>query len=267
MSIDRSNTVLQYDQLFVVNGYKLSGVESVSVSHSTSLENALTLGSLFGYNLNNPFQAQISLQRNCLYTDPLLAFTGDSPLSGSFSYNGQSYGFTSGYLTKYAVNCGVGEIPSVACDIVVYGDLKPSLEVSPYQSHPELFIPSPRSIVVSGDNTSTNRVTSFSYELNINRQPIFSIDSYKDVDEVVFLPPINVSASLNFDAVNFTPENYEFFIVSTEKKNFNITINDRKSNSGVYDLNIPNIQLVSQSLDSSAENKLSISNSYIGYLE
>jgi hypothetical protein len=139
--------------------------------------------------------------------------------------------------------------------------------VSPYQSHPELFIPSPRSIIVSGDNTSTNRVTSFSYELNINRQPIFSIDSYKDVDEVVFLPPINITASLNFDAVNFTPENYEFFIVSTEKKNFNVTINDRKSNSGIYNLNIPNIQLVSQSLDSSAENKLTISNSYIGYLE
>jgi hypothetical protein len=267
MSIDRSNSILQYDQSFVANGYQLSGVNSVSVSYSVPLENALTLGSVFGYNLNNPFQAEITINRTCLYQDPLLSLTGDSPISGSFKYNGLSYGFTSGYLSRYSINCGVGELPSVACSITVYGELKPSLEVLPFQTHEPIFIPSPRSISVSGDNTSTNRVKGFSYELQINRQANFSIDSYQSVDELVFLPPINVSASLDFDAVNFTPENYEYFISSREKKTFNITINDRASNNNIFNLNIPNIELVSQSLDSNADNKLSITNNYIGYLE
>ncbi len=267
MTIDRSNSVLQYDQYFVANGYQLSGIDSVSVSYSVPLENALTLGSMFGYNLNNPFQAEVSINRTCLYNDPLLSLTGDSPISGSFKYNGLSYGFTSGYLNRYSINCAIGELPSIACSITVYGELKPTLEVLPSQSHPSIFIPSPRSISVSGDNTSTNRVRGFSYELQINRQANFSIDSYQSVDEVVFLPPINISASLEFDAVNFTPENYEFFISSREKKTFNININDRASNNNILNLNIPNIELASQSLDSSAENKLSITNNYIGFLE
>jgi len=87
MSIDRSFSVQPYDQVFVVNGYQLSGVESISINYSVPLENSLTLGSTYGYNLNNPIQAEISLQRSMLYQDPLLAFTGDSSFSGSLSYN------------------------------------------------------------------------------------------------------------------------------------------------------------------------------------
>jgi hypothetical protein len=266
MSINRSDAILQYDQSFVVNGYQLSGVDSVQVSYSVPLENALTLGSSFGYNLNNPMQAEISLQRSCLYQDPLLAFTGDSSFSGSFRYNGLTYGFTSGFLNRYSISCSVGDVPQISASINVYGDLKPSLEVLPYQAHPAIYIPSPRSMLVSGDNSTNNRIKSFNYELTINRQAVYSLDSYSRVDEVVFLPPVTVSASLDFDAVNFTPEDYKYFISSAEKKNFKVIINDRNINTGILNLDIPNIQLSSQQLSSSADNKLSITNSYIGYL-
>ena len=269
MSINRSNTILQYDQSFVVNGYQLSGVDSVQVSYSVPLENALTLGSSFGYNLNNPMQAEISLQRSCLYQDQdiLLKFTGDSSFSGSFKYNGLTYGFTSGFLNRYSISCGVGDVPQISASINVYGELKPSLEVLPFQTHPAIYIPSPRSISVSGDNSINNRIKSFSYELTINRQAVYSLDSYSRVDEVVFLPPVNISASLDFDAVNFTPEDYKYFISSTEKRNFKVIINDRNTNTEILNLDIPNIQLSSQQLNSSADNKLSITNSYIGYLQ
>jgi hypothetical protein len=266
MSINRSDTILQYDQSFVVNGYQLSGVDSVQVSYSVPLENSLTLGSSFGYNLNNPMQAEISLQRSCLYQDPLLAFTGDSSFSGSFRYNGLTYGFTSGFLNRYSISCSVGDVPQISASINVYGDLKPSLEVLPYQSHPAIYIPSPKSMLVSGDNSTNNRIKSFNYELTINRQAVYSLDSYSRVDEVVFLPPVAVSASLDFDAVNFTPEDYKYFISSAEKKNFKVIINDRNSTEEILNLDIPNIQLSSQQLSSSADNKLSITNSYIGYL-
>lgn len=267
MTIDRSNSVLQYDQSFVVNGYQLSGIDSLSISYSVPLENNLTLGSIFGYNINNPMQAEISLQRNLLYTDPLLAFTGDSSFSGSLSYNGQSYGFSSGFLTRYSVNCSVGEIPQVSCSISVYGDLKPLLQIPIFQEHPPLFIPSPRSITVSGDNTSTNRVKSFSYDLTINRQPVFSLDSYKDVDEVVFLSPIVVAASLTLDAVNFAPDNYEFFLNSVQNKFLDISIADRNNNETILNLTVPNIQANSQELSAQSDGSPTITNNYIGYIE
>lgn len=266
MSINRSNSVLQYDQSFVVNGYQLSGVDSVSVSFSIPLENSLVLGADFGYNLNNPMQAEISLNRNLLYQDPLLSFTGDSSFSGSFKYNGKTYGFTSGYLTRYGVSCSVGDVPTVSCAISVYGKLEPSYEVLPSEPHPAIYIPSPRSISVSGDNTATNRVKSFNYELNINRQAVFSLDSYKDVDEVVFLPPINVSASVDFDAVNMTPDNYEFFLTGVPNKSLDIKINDRNSNNQIVNLTIPNIQEVSQELSATSEAQLTMTTNYVGYL-
>lgn len=266
MSIDRSLSVQQYDQVFVVNGHKLSGVNSLSINYSVPLENSLTLGSSYGYNLNNPFQAEISLQRSMLYQDPLLLFTGDSSFSGSLKYNGKSYGFTSGFLNRYSISCSVGEIPTISCSISVYGKLEPSFEVLETEQSPDIFIPSPRSISVSGDNTSNNRVKSFSFEYSINRQPVFSIDSAKDVDEVVFLPPVNIAASLTFDAVNMTPENYEFFLTSAEKKKFDISIKNRDNNSEIIHLEIPNIQEVSQELSSSSDSPLSIVNNYIGFL-
>jgi hypothetical protein len=267
MSIDRSLSVQPYDQVFVVNGYQLSGVDSISINYSVPLENSLTLGSTYGYNLNNPVQAEISLQRSMLYQDPLLAFTGDSSFSGSLKYNGKSYGFTKGFLNRYSISCTVGEIPSISCSISVYGELKPSLEVLKTQESPSIFIPSPRSILVSGDNTSNNRVKSFSFEYSINRQSIFSLDSAADVDEVVFLPPINVAASLTFDAVNMTPDNYDFFLQSAEKKNFDISVKNRDNNSEIIHLTIPNIQAVSQELSSSSDSSLAIVNNYIGFLE
>lgn len=267
MSIDRSLSIQPYDQVFVVNGTQLSGVDSISINYSIPLENSLTLGSTYGYNLNNPVQAEISLQRSMLYEDPLLAFTGDSSFSGSLSYNGKSYGFTSGFLNRYSISCTVGEIPTISCGITVYGKLEPSLEVLKTQENPSIFIPSPRSIIVSGDNTSNNRAKSFSFEYSINRQAIFSIDSARDVDEVVFLPPINVAASLTFDAVNMTPDNYESFLERVEKKNFDILVKNRDNNSEIIHLTVPNIQEISQELSSSADSALSIVNNYIGYIE
>lgn len=267
MSTDRSLSTQPYDQVFVVNGVQLSGVDSISINYSVPLENSLTLGSTYGYNLNNPIQAEISLQRSMLYQDPLLGFTGDSSFSGSLSYNGKSYGFTSGFLNQYGISCTVGEIPSISCSITVYGKLEPSLEVLKTQEHPSIFIPSPRSMIVSGDNTSNNRVKSFSFEYSINRQGIYSLDSAREVDEVVFLPPVNVSASLTFDAVNMTPENHEFFLNSAEQKKFDISVKSRDNNSEIIHLTIPNIQEVSQQLSSSSDSSLSIVNNYIGFIE
>lgn len=267
MNINRSNSVLQYDQSFVVNGYQLSGINSVTVSYSVPLENSLVLGTNFGYNLNNPMQAEISINRNLLYADPILNFTGDSSFSGSFRYNGNTYDFSSGFLTRYGVSCSVGDIPSVACSISVYGKLEPSYEVLPEETHPPIYIPSPRSIEVSGNDTATNRVKSFNYELNINRQAVFSLDSYKDIDEVVFLPPINISSSIVFDAVNMVPDNYESFLTGVANKFLNIKIKDRNSSNQLVNLIVPNIQEVSQELSANSDDQLTITNNYIGYLE
>lgn len=265
--MSRSNTTLQYDQSFSINGYQLSGIDNVQVNHSSPLENNFTLGSDFGFNLMNPFQAEISLDRSLLYQDPVLNFTGDVAFSGTFLYNGLNYSFTSGYLNRYSIDCSVGDIPRISCSIAIYGDLKPT-DVQPViLTHPTIYIPSPRSISVSGNDTSTNRVKSFNYELTINRQPIYSLDSARDVDEVVFVPPINISASMDLDVHGMTPENYKAFSNSINEYAFNISIYNRAEDMQILNLNIPNIQLVGQNLTSTSENSLTITNNYVGYIK
>jgi hypothetical protein len=262
----RFNTALQYDQSFSVNGYQLSGVDNVQVNHTTQLENNSTLGSDFGFNLMSPFQAEITMDRSLIYDDPIFNFTGDSSFSGHFLYNGINYMFTSGYLNRYSIDCSVGDIPRVSCTIGVYGELKETSVEPIILTHPNIFIPSPRSIFVSGDETATNRVKSFTYELTMNRQPIYSIDSYAQVDDVVFIPPINIGASMVLDVYDFAPEDYKSFLNSATIKIFNISILNRTENTTILNLNIPNIQLVGQNLTSTSENSLSITNNYVGYI-
>ena len=84
---------------------------------------------------------------------------------------------------------------------------------------------------------------------------------------MVFLPPVNVSASLTFDAVNLTPENADFFLESAQNKNFDISVKDRDNNNEIVHLTIPNIQEISQELSSSSDSSLTIVNNYIGFLE
>ena len=63
-----------------------------------------------------------------------------------------------------------------------------------------------------------------------------------------------------------TPENYEFFLRSAEKKKFDISIKNRDNNSEIIHLEIPNIQEISQELSSNADSPLSIVSNYIGFL-
>jgi len=266
MNIDPQLSVQGYEQAFVVNGTQLSGVNNVSVNYSIPLEQALILGAEYGYNLNNPIQAEISIQRQMLYQDPLLAFTGDASFSGSLKYNGKSYGFTSGFLNQYSISCSVGEVPSISCGITIFGKLQPSLEVLKTQEHPSIFIPSPRSISVSGNNTVNNRVKGFTFDYNINRQAIYSLDSAKEVDEVVFLPPVNITASMSLDAVDMTLDDYHDFLKSVSQKSFDISVKGRDNDDEIIRLTIPNIQAVSQELASSADNALTVVNNFIGHL-
>lgn len=265
MNINRSNTILQYDQSFVVNGYQLSGVDNVQLEYNAPLQNNLVLGTDFGFNLNGPFQATLTMDRALIYQDPILQYTGNLPMNGSFLYNGKNYSFTSGFLNSYSVECSVGDIPKISCQISIYGDLKPSSESPTILPHPAIYIPTPRSISVSGDYTNTNRIKSFSYEIAVTRQPAYSIDNAKNVDDVIFISPVNIRASLAYDVYDFTPENYQDFIVSTEEKIFNIKILDRASNNILANYNVPNIKLVAQNLTSTSENTLTVTNQYLGY--
>lgn len=262
-----SSQVLNSAQYFSINGQALSGVDNISIGYNNPMENSPVLGGAgFGYLLNAPIEGSIDVSRQLLYNDPLINFTGDISFSGSFNYGDKSYSFASGYLNSYSVSCGVGEIPQVSARISVYSSLRSGSFVNHQEISTGLFIPSPRSISISGLDFATNRIKGFNYSYSISRQPIYSIEGGRSASSVNFIGPINVSASVDMDASNsYVFDSYKV-VESFSPVSFNINMKDRRNDSTIIDFTMPNCELIGESLRSSSDGQPIKSLSFAGFI-
>lgn len=249
-----ANQILNAEQSFSINGQKLSGVSSVSLGYTNPLENGPVLGDAsFGFFMNGPIESVVEFSRSLIYSDPILNFTGDSSFSGNFSYGGKSYSFESGYLTNYAVSCSVGDVPQVNARVSVWCGLNSGNSVPTSQVDDGLFIPSPRSIVVSGMDFSSNRVRSVNYSIDIARQPIYSLEGGRKAESVNFISPLNVSASVEMEIGDSNMRNSYAYAESFSADNVSILIKDRSLSNTVANFSVPNAQLLGETIQSSAD--------------
>ena len=109
-----------------------------------------------------------NIQKYYIGKEPLLSYTGESPISGSINFDEKSFGFESGYLTEYSVSAGIGRIPESSASIVVYGDIGSGISASGSESHPAIEIPNQGSISLNATGYQSNRITDFSYSMRIN---------------------------------------------------------------------------------------------------
>ena len=262
-----STQLMNAEQCFFLNGEKLSGLSNVSIGYSNPLELSPTLGNAgFGFMLNGPTEATIEFNRFLIAADPVLNFTGDSSFSGAFNYGGRSYYFETGYLSSYSVSCGVGQTPEASSRISVFCGLKTGAAIQTEQVGEGVFIPSQRSISVSGMDFATNRVKQFNYSLEISRQPIYSIEGGRAAQSVNFILPVNVSATVEIDASNSNMRESYSFTEQSFDNGVNINIQDRTLTTTILDFPIPNAELISESLSSSADGQPSKTIQLAGYL-
>jgi hypothetical protein len=182
-----------------------------------------------------------------------LNFTGDSSFSGNFSYGGKSYSFESGYLTSYSVSCGVGDVPQVTARVSVWCGLNSGASVLTGEVDDGLFIPSPRSITVSGMDFASNRVRSINYSIDISRQPIYSLEGGIKAESVNFISPLNISASVDMEIGDSNMRNSYSYAENFASDNVNIIIKDRTLVNTVANFSIPNAQLLGETIQSSAD--------------
>ena len=163
-------TTLNYDSHFFISGQdgtpsarELSGINSIDIGYQNSSNIAKPLGSTKGViTVAGATNQTVSFSRSLIYNDPVLDFTGDSKvMKGSFNYNNNtSYGFESGYLQSYSVNCAVGSVPKVNSSFVVYDEMKSGINATG-STPTSIEIPSQGSITATCDYSSTNRVLGF----------------------------------------------------------------------------------------------------------
>ena len=251
---------------------ELSGIESIDLSHSASASISKPLGTRKGITTSTgPVQQSLSLSRYLIYNDPILGLTGDMPsgVSGSIHYADRSYGFKSGHLTNYSVNCAVGSIPKVSTSFQVFGEMKSGQSASGTLTHPDIYIPSQGSISLTcsngydGDVSSTNRVVGFDYSVTSNRKPLFSLGR-KNAAEVVFVPPLEYSASVQVDVDEAMLQSGFNFLTGRENNTLSFTINGRDGDS-LQSLTVPKASLVGEQLNASADGALKLTLNYIGH--
>ena len=265
-------TTLNYDCHFFIAGAdgspsarELSGVQSLDMGYSNSSNIAKPLGSVRGVTTVGGATSQtVSFSRNLIYEDPILAFTGESEaMKGSFNYkNNTSYGFNSGYLTSYSVNCAVGSIPKVNTSFVVYDEMKSGVNATGSVPTP-IYIPSQGSISATCDNSTSNRIIGFDYSLTTNKIPYYTIGSETPV-EVKHINPIEYSASVQMEVDDTFLKSGLNFLDAREDKTVSFLLLS-KEGDGIQQLSIPNASLVSEQLSSSSDGSVRLTLNYIGH--
>jgi len=258
---------LNYESRFYLDGRELSGINSIDVDY----QNAANTTNLLGYQkgvttIGGPTSQKVSLSRNLLFNDPFLPYTGANHIvTGSFNYdNNTSYGFESGYLTSYSVNCAVGSVPTVNTSLVVYDELRSGVNASGGDAQ-TIYIPSQGSMTATCDNTTTNRVIGFDYSLEVGRKPYYTIGSETPV-EVKYIPPIKYTASVQLEVDDvFLESGYSFLTTGKEEKTVSFSIKSRDQTVTMQSLTIPKASLVSEQLSASADGSVRLTLNYVGH--
>jgi len=269
------DTTLNYEAHFFISGSgadggtpaarELSGVESLDIGYTNGSSVLAPLGSSRGLTaVAGATNQAVSFSRSLIYDDPVLDFTGESKvMKGSFNYdNNTSYGFSSGYLNSYSVNCAVGTVPKVSASFAVYDEMRSGVNATG-STNTNIFIPSQGSITATCDNSSTNRVVGFDYSLTLNKKPYYSIGSEGPV-EVKHINPIQYSASVQIEVDDIFLQSGFDFLSTRENKTVSFSVKGRDGTT-LQNLTIPKASLVSEQLISSSDGAVRLTLNYLGH--
>lgn len=256
--------VTNSENKFFISGREILGVQNIDLSyaHSYSASRFVGIGSAHTL-VSSPAQQNLSISRYLIYQDPILNYTGDSSVSGSINYNGKAYGFSSGFLTEYGVNCAVGSVPTVNSAFSLYGDLETGINASGSVLPNDVYIPNQGSISLTCDNSSTNRVVGFDYAVKIPRNPIYKIGS-RFPTEVITSLGLEFTASVQIDVDDAFMENSKNFLLQRENKTVSFIIRSRDGQVVLQSFAIPNASLIGETLSSSADGGLKLTLNYAG---
>lgn len=264
--MSKQGSVSNYDQSVIINGFRLSGVQDLNGSYTIQKTpiNILGQGHVLSL-LNAPTEGNFSFSRNMISEDPLLNLTGNSGFSGTIDYLEKSFGFSGGYLTSYSVSCGIGQIPTINTDITVFGDIGSGLSHDATGTHPAIYTPSQGSIFIECEGTGTNRITSFDYNINVNREPIYKVGSKAPV-EVCLIKPLEMTANFTLSVDDYETKRVLDILESPQTSNIKVLIKSADLSQTLQTYEIANASLISETLSSTTEEEMTVNLSYQGYL-
>lgn len=251
-----------YDVEVFLSGYKLFGVADVNFGYSLPIDHLNVIGyNKFRTFTSGPPQSNLSIQKYLSPNDFITGMTGTFGVSGGLFYNSRNtnFGFHSGYLNSYSVSCSVGNFPNLNADFSVFGNVGTGLISTTNNQTGTLALVRPADILVQCDGTGTNRVESFTYNVECNRQPFYGASGNRLID-VVTTRPYKVTAQFSIAVDDYQSKRAFDFVIDSNKKNINIQI----GSLGTFTMS--NMELVGESINTSATDDAIMTLNYQGFL-
>lgn len=271
-SVATKNAIQNYEQQFYLSGILLSGVTSLNGGYSIQESPINIIGKGYTYPVSQgPLVGNFEISKYYIGRDPILDYTGDSPISGSINWinesigRTQSFGFNSGYLTEYSLSAGVGRIPESSSSIVVYGDIGSGINSSGSAPHPKIEIPNQGSITLNASGYQTNRITDFSYSLRIDRTPIYKVGSPFPV-QVDRSFPLSQEASFTLEVHDFEVTKIQEYLISPKQSDLVFNLSNPINSTSIETITVNKARLLSQSISSTSDDVLTVNLRYMGYI-
>jgi len=260
------NAVLNYEQQFYLSGILLSGVTDIQGSYAVNEEPINIIGQGHTYPiLNQALVGNFSIGKYYIGREPLLDYIGDSPISGSVNFNNKSFGFNSGYLTEYSLECSVGSIPKSRASLRVFGNIGSGINASGNVGHPDIQIPNQGSITMNTTGYKNNRITNFNYNLSIGRSAIYKIGSPYPV-QVDRKFPLIETASFTMEVNDHEVVQLHEYLIKPKQQDLNISVLNPINNNLIETITLEKARLLRHELSSDSDGVISLNLNYTAYI-
>ena len=255
-----------FDQDFYLDGYAISGVQSLDGGYSVQSDQSTFLGNKGRV---MPFQTSPSIGQFSVSKDMtsqpsgITKWLGEEGFSGLFKYGEKSLAFQSGFMTEYRASFSPDDLPQEQFALSVFGEMGGDFSVGELKSKNETkFIPSSSGIEIECKGRETNRVTNFQYGVRVIRDAHYGIGS-KFPKQVNLTLPYEISLNLTIEVDDYESENvYTTIRDGIDLTGINIKISDKCDSSKNIEYKIEDASIVSESIAGNYNDQVTVSLQY-----
>jgi hypothetical protein len=255
------------NQNIYINGQFVSGVQSLGVSYDTSIAPSIAIEDTgFNFLVNNQNKASINIEYIPSNVDPMLSFTGQNAISGTFGYANKYLNFNSGYLTRYNIKTAIDNPIVCRADVDVYGRFAEQTGI--IINNPINYNITPYDLCytdITFNEALTNRLLSFDMTISSERIPQYNIGEYYPT-EVFIKYPIKIDFAFDLDIDNYMMSNMRSFLINNDLRSVQINFKNYLTLTNVLSFNFNNIIKNNESLNLSVADNGRASVSFSAYV-
>lgn len=231
------NAVLNYEQDIFIDKQTVVGVNDINIGYDIPESPISGLGKGYRFaTINGPQNATVNINRFFVGQDFFYDYTGENDQFSGITREKNSgktiIAFKDAYLTSHSISSQIGQIPRISTTGIIAGEVGSTINgdflPDEEESLPDPEIPNQGSVEIICDGhdfKSFNRVTSFNYNINIQRHFIYGLNEEFPI-EVKTLPPKNIEGSFSIEIDEHDITDLKEYFSSKEMKDISIKLYD-----------------------------------------